>query len=102
MQLFVNLPLFDVVFPPFAQEAVKALITIATFDVMPTDVVFELINSPEEEQEDPKFEDVGYEAKSMILNLGTMFLTLVVILLIPLCLFVTQPCKKVALVDQEA
>ena len=37
MQLYVNLPLFDMVFPSFSQEAVSSLNTITTFDVMPTD-----------------------------------------------------------------
>ena len=89
MQLYVNLPLFDMVFPSFSQEAVSSLNTITTFDVMPTDEIFALIEAPDEEQEDPKFASVGYEASSMILNLGTMFLTLIVMMLIPFCLLVT-------------
>ena len=37
LQLFVNLPLFDVQFPSFTLKIVEGLITIATFDVMPSD-----------------------------------------------------------------
>ena len=94
MQLIVNLPLFDMVFPSFSQEAVTSLITITTFEVMPTDEIFATIDAPEEEQENPNFASVGYEAISMILNLGTMFLSLLVMMLIPILLLVTKPCKK--------
>ena len=38
--------------------------------------------------------NVGYESNFMIINLGTMFLTLVVMLTIPLCICVTLPCKS--------
>ena len=61
---------------------------------MPTDEVFAVVDPPEEESLDPKFEDVGYEATSLILNLGTMFLTLLVMLLIPLCLLASKPFKN--------
>ena len=86
MQLFVNLPLFDIVFPAYSQGATKAMITIATFDVMPTDDVFAAVDAPEEDSFDPKFESVGYEATSFTQNLGTMFLTVLVMLFIPVCL----------------
>ena len=46
MQLMVNLPLFDIQFPPISQAMVEDLITIATFDVLPTDPVFELLSPP--------------------------------------------------------
>ena len=40
MQIMVNLPLFNVAFPSLSQKMVEQLITIATFDVMPTDEIF--------------------------------------------------------------
>ena len=40
MQIFVNLPLFGVEFPPMSLSILNALIAIATFDVLPSDDVF--------------------------------------------------------------
>lgn len=56
LQIMVNLPLFKIEFPDFSGLMIKSLITIATFDVMPTDEIFEFtINPPEDEQEDKQF-----------------------------------------------
>ena len=41
MQLLVNLPLFDVHFPSLSKTMVDDLISIATFDVLPTDDIFD-------------------------------------------------------------
>ena len=48
MQLLVNLPIFDVTFPALSQQMVDDLITIATFDVMPSDDVFDATLAPPE------------------------------------------------------
>jgi len=91
----VNLPLFKINFPDLSHEMVYSLITIATFDVLPTDDLFAAtLAPPESEQTDQKFIDVGYGSNLMIVNLGTMFLTLVIMLTIPCCLLMTRPCKN--------
>ena len=76
---------------------VASLITIATFDVMPSDEVFDAALNAEsgnDEQEHSKFADIGMEANYMILNLGTMFLVFVIMLTIPACLICTKPCGR--------
>ena len=50
MQLMVNLPLFDITFPSLSKMMVEDLITIATFDVMPTDQIFEATLHPPEKE----------------------------------------------------
>ena len=56
LQIIVNLPLFNMVFPDLSKMMVSSLITIATFDVMPSDEVFALtIDPPSDEQADEKF-----------------------------------------------
>ena len=73
---------------------VNALISIATFDVMPSGDIFDAtIEPPEDEQEDSKFGEL-FDYNYMILNLGTMFLVLVVMLTLPLCLICTGPCRS--------
>ena len=63
MQLFVNLPLFNVNFPSLSHLIVEDLITIATFDVLPTDEIFEFTLHPDElDQENERFIDVGYDS----------------------------------------
>ena len=95
LQIIINLPLFNVAFPELSQSMVENMIAIATFDVMPSDEVFlATLDAPESEQEDQKFQDVGYGSNFMILNLGTMFLTLVIMLTVPCCILVTLPCKS--------
>lgn len=95
LQIIVNLPLFFIEFPSLAIMMVNSLITIATFDVMPSDEVFELtIDAPEDEQEDEKFQDVDFESNYMILNMGTMFLMFIVLLIIPCILLCSRPCRS--------
>ena len=71
------------------------MLKIATFDIMPTDDIFgATIDPPESEQEDAKFVDVGYESNLFVVNLGTLFITLVMIMTVPLCILFTKPCKS--------
>lgn len=94
MQLMVHLPLFDVSFPPLSQSMVENLITIATFDVMPSDdVLGATLDPPEQEQQNEKFQQIGFESSWMIVNLGTMFLTFVIMLFIPVLLLLIKPCR---------
>lgn len=98
MQLMVNLPLFDITFPSLSQQMVEDLITIATFDVMPSDDVFQAtLDPPEQEQDNEKFAEIGYESSWMIINLGTMFLSFVIMLFIPVLLLLVKPCKHKSL-----
>ena len=53
MQLLVNLPLFDVHFPSLSKTMVDNLISIATFDVLPTDDIFDAtLAAPSSEEQD--------------------------------------------------
>ena len=95
LQIIVNFPLFWMSFPDLSGMMVGSLITIATFDVMPSDDVFDAtVEPPDDEQEDDKFAEIGFESNFMILNLGTMFLMFVVMLTIPACLICTGPCRR--------
>ena len=41
LQIIINLPLFNVKFPELSQSMVENMISIATFDVLPSDEVFD-------------------------------------------------------------
>ena len=41
LQIIINLPLFNVRFPELSQSMVENMISIATFDVLPSDEVFD-------------------------------------------------------------
>ena len=99
LQLFVHFPMFDIEFPMFAQAIVSQLITIASFDVLPTDDLFLAMGAPEEDEPEEgdlnyKAYNIGYESNILIVNLGTLFITLIVMLSCPICIFCTRPYKQ--------
>lgn len=80
-------------FPELSNVMVGSLITIATFDVMPADNILDkTLGIPDDEREEDKFTDVGIEGHYMILNLGTIFLVLVITLMMPIFLICVKPC----------
>ena len=82
-------------FPELALSMVNKLITVATFDVLPTNDIWQyLVNAPvDEEQEDDKFADSGFESPFMIINLGTIYITIGIILTLPIVVLLTRPCS---------
>ena len=78
LQLFVHFPLFNMSFPPLANIVVGKLITIASFDILPTDDLFAEIGSPEDDEAySEKFEGIGYESFFLItalMGLPVLFL----------------------------
>lgn len=100
LQLFVHIPLFNVQFPEIAGVVVEKLTMIATFDLIPTDDLYEnTFDLPEEEEVSylderakERLEDGGYESSFLISNLGTLFITFLIILTVPLCVFASRPC----------
>mmetsp|Transcript_26104 Transcript_26104/g.34906 ORF Transcript_26104/g.34906 Transcript_26104/m.34906 type:complete len:154 (-) Transcript_26104:1104-1565(-) len=96
LQIIVMLPLFMINFPQLSFTVIESLITIATFDAFPTELVYEATIEPPEDDEQAleKFENIGFEANFMILNLGTLFLIFIILLILPCFLFFTKPCKN--------
>ena len=97
LQMFVYMPLFQIEFPEVSLNIVEGLITIVTFEVLPWVDPFlqATLNPPESEQRDLKFKGVGYETDYLITNLGTMWFTLVIILLcLPGFVFLTKRCAR--------
>ena len=94
LQIFVFLPLFMITFPDISITMINHLITIATFDVLPSDdILVETIDAPiDEDLEDAKFVDIGFGSPFMTINLGTLYLTVAVFLAILILMILTRPC----------
>lgn len=100
LQILTNLPLFKVEFPDLAGMMVGQMLTIATFDIMPSDKVLENTLAPPEDELDPdkysNLVEAGFESDNMIVNLGTMFLVFAFMLTVPCCLICIRPCRRMS------
>ena len=82
------MPLMNVKFPQNANEFILFLVTIANFDIIPTDAVFDLIFVwPEEDPFNQSFESFGLESYYAIANLGTVFAVVIVYLILMIIQF---------------
>ena len=77
------MPLFEVAFPDLSKAVIDQLIIIATFDLLPAaDLMIKVSGEePVELEDDNRFVKVGYDFEEFIMNLGTLFITLLVILM---------------------
>ena len=73
----------------------EVMITVATFDILPTDELFPLIfpNIPEIDAYSPKFDRLGYGSMFIIMNMGTMLIVLFYYLALYL---VVLPCARLS------
>ena len=84
MQLVVYLPLISVKFPATANILYKKIVTITTFDVLPTDALYPTLFSFDEDKFEAynnSFEDFDSGSTIFVMNLGSLFVLMVLILL---------------------
>ena len=94
-QIFIHFPIFNVVFPSFSQIFIDNLVTIATFDIFdPTWVFGERESADDAIVERSRYEKAGYSSGIFIFNMGALFITLVIMLLMPLLLMVYSRFKN--------
>ena len=96
LQLFVHIPLFNINLPANAHALVDQMITIATFDIVEPEFVFDgIFEFPEENEEDlnEKFSESGYDSAFMINLLGMGFIVLVITVMIMMFLLIFWPFK---------
>ena len=102
LQLFVHIPLFNIIFPETAGVVVEKLTMVATFELLPTDDIYEeSFDLPEEHEveylDEPTKErlDAGdYGSGFFIANMGTLFFVFVMMLTVPICVFMSRPCRS--------
>lgn len=74
LQLAVHLPLFFTTFPANANFFITFLIDVATFDMLPDDVIAFFFTFPEKDSYNLAFQATRYESVYAIANLGTCFM----------------------------
>ena len=81
----------------------EIMISVATFDVLPTDDLFGILFSDLSDDENPfsdKFDRLEIGSRFMVMNMGTMFLVLCfygcLLIILPCCVFVKNDAKCAA------
>jgi len=83
LQLIVVMPLFQVFIPSNASFLLSVIMDIANLNVLLTDDIYgEMFNFTQTEPYRENFGFAGYETSNYILNLGTMFLIILVFMVI--------------------
>ena len=96
LQIVIHAPLIQIQFPGNAFMLYEVMITVATFDILPTDNIYPGI-FPDLSIEKPlnsKFERLGYETQYTIMNMGTMFIVFSLNMFLLLLLGPLKLCTK--------
>ena len=97
MQIYSHLPLFKVSFPAYSSETITKIITISSFQVLPTgDLLTETLQPPENDGDEliERFEQITYESYYMIMNLDALFVIFVLTITLPILIYsCLAPCK---------
>ena len=80
LQIIIHSPLINVQFPGNAFMIYEVMITVATFDILPTDDMFPLVLSefPDEDAYTDKFDRLNYGSIFCVMNMGTMLIIFLV------------------------
>ena len=92
LQIIIHSPLINVQFPGNAFMIYEVMITVATFDILPTDDWFPLVLTklPEEDAYTDKFDRMDYGSLFTVMNMGTLF----IIFLYYVLLYTIYPCAE--------
>ena len=92
LQLVLHSPLINVQFPANAFLVFDVMISVATFDLLPTDLILpELFtNLPEDDPFTDKFDRLGIGSRFLVMNMGTMLL----IFMFYIILYFIYPCVR--------
>jgi len=94
-QLFVLLPLMKVTLPENAQTFFQSIFQIAAFDFYDTnDLLHSLLDIPETEPYNESFEELGFESRYVLNNMGTMIFFYLAFPLLALLQKILFVCRK--------
>jgi len=97
LQVVVHMVLIKIKVPPNASIFFGALLSVAAFDALPTDDVYNYIFDINDEPISENFKELGYETRQFMYNTGS--LSFVMLLFPPFILmifiFSLMPCKSV-------
>ena len=74
LQLSTHMQLFNLKFPANASFLLNFLVTVATFDLLPIEVIWFFFDFPETGSFSLSFQSSGYEYINLIENMGTCFI----------------------------
>ena len=99
LQLLLHAPLINVQFPANAFMVFDVMISVATFEILPTDDIFPMFfpDLPEDSPFTNKFDSLNIGSRYLVMNLGTMFVILsgylILYLLYPIFRFLRNDTK---------
>ena len=90
LQLAVHLPLFNLNFPANANLFIEFIIQVATFDLVPPDLILLIFSFPDAEAFTMGFDTTGYSSMFPIENLGTCWMLVQIYCLLVLIWFILK------------
>jgi len=90
LQIVVHTPLINVQFPANAFLLYDVMISVATFDILPTDDVYPYLfpDLPENDAFNDKFDRLQIGSRYLVMNMGTLLL----VFTFYVALFIVYPC----------
>ena len=78
LQLLLHSPLINVQFPANAFMVFNVMVSVATFEILPTDDIFPIFfpELPDDSPFNDKFDRMNIGSRYLVMNLGTMFVIL--------------------------
>ena len=77
LQLIVHLPMFQINIPASTKLFFQSLVSIAQFELFPSENVYDSVFSFNDEPVNDSFDAMGYGSNSGVKNMGGLFLYLV-------------------------
>jgi len=104
LQLTVHMPLFHLSFPANTNFFISFILTVANFEIIPSDVVMMAFDFPDAEPFNEGFDSIGYGSMYPVENLGTSWLLMQIYLVLLVLWFTLRwistnrpGCPRVAL-----
>ena len=94
LQLAVHLPLFNLNFPANANYFIEFVINVATFDLVPPELILMIFKFPESEAYSSGFDTTGYSSTYPVENLGTCWMLVQIYVLLVLIWLVLNQLAK--------
>ena len=99
LQMVLHAPLINLQFPANAHLIYSVMISVGTFDILPTDDMYPYIfpGLPEDSPFNDKFDDMDIGSTYLVMNMGTMLMIFTFYLLLyfiyPFVNFLKRDCK---------
>lgn len=94
-QIVVIIPLFDITIPPSSAMVVEKFMEIASFDIIPMSWVWgKIFYMPPSQPLPLRYATVGIEDSSLIGNIGSIFISLLIVILLFALAMMARQFKK--------